>query len=179
MVIDGKEKEKTLFQMVKETLPKGKPNNSVIAFHDNSSAIRGYDCDALRPTSFDKGGRITVAKQTLHPILTAETHNFPSGVAPFPGAETGTGGRLRDVMATGRGAYPVAGVSSYCVGNLQIPGYELPWEDKSFKYPSNLGEDMIPGACMVILVRRKSLFDSISKEVQETSDSLERIASPK
>lgn len=142
MVIDGEVKAKTLFQLVKETLPEDKANNSVIAFHDNSSAIRGYDCNALLPSSFDKGGQVTVRQQKLHPILTAETHNFPSGVAPFPGAETGTGGRLRDVMATGRGAYPVAGVSSYCVGNLHIPGYELPWEDKTFKYPSNLASPL-------------------------------------
>lgn len=85
-----------------------------------------------------KAGPAAVSKQTLHPILTAETHNFPSAVAPFAGAETGTGGRLRDVMATGRGAYPIAGISSYCVGNLNIPEYDLPWEDKTFVYPSNL-----------------------------------------
>jgi phosphoribosylformylglycinamidine (FGAM) synthase-like enzyme len=36
--------------------------------------------------------------------FTAETHNFPSGVAPFPGAETGTGGRIRDGHATGTGS---------------------------------------------------------------------------
>ncbi|CAJ1940320.1 unnamed protein product [Cylindrotheca closterium] len=138
MVIDGEEKEETLFQMVKATLPKGVPNNSVIAFHDNSSSIKGYECDALRPSSVIGPGPVKVGKQELHPILTAETHNFPSGVAPFPGAETGTGGRLRDVTATGRGAYPVAGISAYCVGNLNIPGYELPWEDKSFVYPGNL-----------------------------------------
>jgi phosphoribosylformylglycinamidine synthase len=142
MVIDGVEKPHTLFQMVKATLPKDKPNNSVIAFHDNSSSIRGYECDALRPSSVEKAGSIAVGKQTLHPILTAETHNFPSGVAPFAGAETGTGGRLRDVMATGRGAYPVAGISAYCVGNLHVPGYDLPWEDKSFVYPSNLASPL-------------------------------------
>lgn len=141
-VIDGEEKSETLFQMVKATLPKDVPNNSIIAFHDNSSSIRGYECDALRPTSVDGPGSVKIGKQTLHPILTAETHNFPSGVAPFPGAETGTGGRLRDVMATGRGAYPVAGISSYCVGNLNIPGYELPWEDKTFVYPSNLASPL-------------------------------------
>jgi len=137
MVIDGEEKSDTLFQMVKATLPKDQPNNSVIAFHDNSSSIRGYECTGMKPT-VGKPGSVTLQKQTLHPILTAETHNFPSGVAPFPGAETGTGGRLRDVTATGRGAYPVAGLSSYCVGNLNIPGYNLPWEDKTFEYPSNL-----------------------------------------
>ena len=142
MVIDGEEKPKTLFQLVKETLPKDVPNNSIIAFHDNSSAIRGYECNTLRPSSVTQAGPVAVGKQTLHPILTAETHNFPSGVAPFPGAETGTGGRLRDVMATGRGAYPCVGVSSYCVGNLNIPGYELPWEDKSFVYPNNLASPL-------------------------------------
>eukprot|EP00981_Chlorochromonas_danica_P000290 scaffold67_cov180-Ochromonas_danica.AAC.4 len=61
-----------------------------------------------------------------------------SGVAPFPGAETGTGGRLRDVQATGRGAHTLAGVSSYCVGNLNIAGHPLPWEDRSAAYPPNL-----------------------------------------
>jgi len=138
MIIDGMEKPNTLFQMVKDTLPKDKPNNSIIAFHDNSSSIRGYECTSLKPTAFGKAGPMVLESQTLHPILTAETHNFPCGVAPFPGAETGTGGRLRDVTATGQGAYPVAGISSYCVGNLNIPGYDMPWEDKSFVYPSNL-----------------------------------------
>jgi phosphoribosylformylglycinamidine synthase len=42
MIIDGEEKEDTLFRMVKDTL-KTSNDNSVIAFHDNSSAIKGYD----------------------------------------------------------------------------------------------------------------------------------------
>ena len=40
---------------------------------------------------------------TSHPTLTAETHNHPSGVAPYPGAATGTGGRIRDNQVVGRG----------------------------------------------------------------------------
>lgn len=138
MIIDNVEKPKTLFKMVKETLTEESKPNSIIAFHDNSSAIRGYECDVLKPSIVGKASPAVIQKQTLHPILTAETHNFPCGVAPFAGAETGTGGRLRDVMATGRGAYPIAGVSSYCVGNLNIPEYDLPWEDKTFVYPNNL-----------------------------------------
>jgi phosphoribosylformylglycinamidine synthase len=142
MIIDGEEKPHTLFQMVKATLPKDVPNNSIIAFHDNSSSIRGYEVDTLVPSSVVSAGKMTMERKTLHPILTAETHNFPSAVAPFPGAETGTGGRLRDVMATGRGAYAVAGVCAYCVGNLNVPGYTLPWEDDSFVYPSNLASPL-------------------------------------
>ena len=44
------------------------------------------------------------------------------GVAPFPGATTGAGGRIRDVQATGRGAHVIAGTAGYCFGNLHIPG---------------------------------------------------------
>lgn len=46
------------------------------------------------------------------------------GVAPFSGATTGTGGRIRDVQAAGRGAHVVAGTAGYCFGNLHIPGME-------------------------------------------------------
>ena len=44
------------------------------------------------------------------------------GVAPFPGATTGTGGRIRDNHATGIGAHVIAGSAGYCFGNLHIPG---------------------------------------------------------
>ena len=96
--------------------------------YDNSSAILGYTVPTLAPRNPRAASAITSGSTLLHPILTAETHNFPTGVAPFAGAETGTGGRLRDVQATGRGAHSVAGISAYCFGNLFIPGYPLPWE---------------------------------------------------
>lgn len=62
---------------------------------------------------------------------------LPAILAFALAGRTGTGGRLRDVMATGRGAKPIAGISSYCVGNLRIPGYPLPWE-QDWPYASNL-----------------------------------------
>ncbi len=137
LIIDGKPLQKTLFDIVKEPL-KRNPRNSVIAFRDNSSAIYGAKISYLKPEKPGLPCRFKIEKGLYHPIFTAETHNFPTGVAPFPGAETGTGGRIRDVHATGRGAIPIAGTAAYCVGNLHIPGYELPWEDKTFKYPRNL-----------------------------------------
>ena len=60
-------------------------------------------------------------------------------MAPFPGAETGTGGRLRDVQATGRGAHTLAGICGYCVGNLPLPEAPMPWEATGVeKYSSTL-----------------------------------------
>ena len=137
LIVDGKEIQETLMQIIKQLL-RANPGNSVIAFKDNSSAIKGYGITTIIPENIGRHSKFTIKKLKYHVIFTAETHNFPSGVAPFPGAETGTGGRIRDVQATGRGAHVIAGTAAYCVGNLRIPGYELPWEDKSFEYPNNL-----------------------------------------
>jgi phosphoribosylformylglycinamidine synthase len=139
--IDGDEMPQHLFEVVRAPY-EANPNNSVIAFHDNSSAIRGFRAKALVSTDPHAAAPLSSRELDLDIILTAETHNFPSGVAPFPGAETGTGGRIRDVHATGRGALVVAGSAAYCVGNLRLPGYELPWEDPGFEYPANLASPL-------------------------------------
>jgi phosphoribosylformylglycinamidine synthase len=137
LVIDGIEAPRNLMELLQAPLD-ANPGNSVIAFKDNSSCIRGYRIRTLMPEQPGQPGRMVPAEADYHIIFTAETHNFPSGVAPFPGAETGTGGRIRDVHAAGKGSLVVAGTAAYCVGNLYIPGYELPWEDPGFAYPSNL-----------------------------------------
>ena len=141
MVINGEEKEENLIQIISSPL-EANPKNSLIAFKDNSSAIKGYKIQTITPEKVGQASRFQEKDLDDHIIFTAETHNFPSGVAPFPGAETGTGGRIRDVQATGRGGLVVAGTAAYCVGNLNIPGYDLPWEEKNFSYPGNLASPL-------------------------------------
>jgi phosphoribosylformylglycinamidine synthase len=140
-VIDGVVMPETLMDIVKSTL-KANPSNSLIAFKDNSSGIRGYDCWTIVPEQPGKPAPFRKKKVQYHILFTAETHNFPTGVAPFPGAETGTGGRIRDIQATGKGGLVVAGTAAYCVANLLIPGYDLPWEDKRAVYLSNLASPL-------------------------------------
>lgn len=135
-VIDGVEEQETLFDLVMGTL-KANPRGSVVAFKDNSSVVAGYDLTTLHPTVPGAPSALVKHDVRYHPLLTAETHNFPTGVAPFPGAETGTGGRIRDVQATGRGGFVIAGTAGYCVGNLHIPGYDLSWENR-YPCPDNL-----------------------------------------
>ena len=137
LIIDGVKMPETLMDIIKRPYLEN-PNNSIIAFRDNSSAIRGYRINTIMPENPGQPSRFVEKQPLYHIIFTAETHNFPSGVAPFPGAETGTGGRIRDIQAVGRGGLVVAGTAAYCVGNLRIPGYNLPWEDETFEYPSNL-----------------------------------------
>ncbi|KAK9683782.1 hypothetical protein RND81_10G164000 [Saponaria officinalis] len=137
LVIDGKPVDRTLMQIVKSTL-QANPNNSVIGFKDNSSAIKGFSVEHLRPILPGLTCPLDVQKRDLDILFTAETHNFPCAVAPYPGAETGAGGRIRDTHATGRGSFVVASTAGYCVGNLNMEGSYAPWEDVSFTYPPNL-----------------------------------------
>ena len=141
LIIDDVEVEKPLMGVVQDPL-KANPNNSVVAFNDNSSAIAGYPITTILPTCGEAPSPFQTERLKYDVLFTAETHNFPSGVAPFPGAETGTGGRIRDGHATGRGSLVVAGTAAYCVGNLLIPGYPLPWENTGFEYPSNLASPL-------------------------------------
>lgn len=139
-VIDGVEMPESLMDIVKSTL-EANPSNSILAFRDNSSGIRGYNIETLVP---EKPGETSSFKRksvTYHFIFTAETHNFPTTIAPYPGAETGAGGRIRDIQATGRGGLTIAGTTGYFVGSLNIPGYELPWE-KERVYPGNVASGL-------------------------------------
>ncbi len=135
-IIDGEEKKKTLFELVTDTLD-ANPKGSVLAFRDNSSVVQGYDVKTLHPQQPGQPSPLVETGARYHLLLTAETHNFPTGVAPFPGAETGTGGRIRDVQATGKGAYVMAGTAGYCVGSLHIPDYPMSWE-RPYPCPDNL-----------------------------------------
>ncbi len=129
--------EKHLMDVVREPLAASGPN-SVIAFRDDSSAIRGAQVNVLAASEPLGPSPLEPAPVLLHPTLTAETHNFPSGVAPYPGAATGGGGRIRDNQAVGRGGLVCASGAAYCVGNLHLPGYELPWEEDGYSHPSDL-----------------------------------------
>ncbi|UXI16038.1 proline-rich protein 5-like [Sarcoptes scabiei] len=141
--VNDQEIPDSLIDMVASTQKTTNPNN-VIKFNDNSSAIQGFsDLNILIPENSTESSSMEIRKnQTRHIIFTAETHNFPTGVAPFPGATTGTGGRIRDVQAAGRGGHVVAGTAGYSFGNLNIPGYKLEWEDEKEFYPHNFASPL-------------------------------------
>ncbi len=143
LVIDGVPMSRTLFDIVQSPLNYlGEQDVSLIAFRDNAGAIRGFDTQVLWPCVHGQPSRLSLCPQVMHIACTAETHNHPTFVAPFPGAQTGAGGRIRDNSAVGRGAIPGMGVAGYFVGNLFIPGYRIPGEvvgaDKPSKYASPL-----------------------------------------
>lgn len=55
-----------------------------------------------------------------------ETHNHPSAIDPYGGANTGLGGVIRDVLGCGLGAKPVCSTDVFCVGSPDLPEKETP-----------------------------------------------------
>ncbi len=141
LIIEGREVPETLIQIVKSTL-KANPANSLIAFSDNSSAIRGYPIRTILPKQPGQCSPFIAQKPTYHILFTAETHNYPSGVQPFQGATTGTGGRIRDGHATGRGSLVIAGTAAYCTAALNMPDYPIPGEPEGLEYPFELASPL-------------------------------------
>ena len=55
-----------------------------------------------------------------------ETHNHPSALEPYGGANTGIGGVIRDPMGTGMGAKPVCNTDVFCFAPPQLSSDEVP-----------------------------------------------------
>lgn len=125
-VIDGKEMGATLFGLIKQTTEKN-PNKVVSAYKDNCAFLQGPFAEQFAPVTQDKPDYFNV--KTFESVLSikAETHNFPTTVEPFNGASTGTGGEIRDRIAGGKGAFPIAGTAVYMT-SYPRPDGGRPWE---------------------------------------------------
>ncbi|MDE1889767.1 MAG: phosphoribosylformylglycinamidine synthase subunit PurL [Planctomycetota bacterium] len=55
-----------------------------------------------------------------------ETHNHPSAIEPYGGANTGIGGVIRDIMGTGLGGKPILNTDVFCFGLPDTPQDKIP-----------------------------------------------------
>jgi phosphoribosylformylglycinamidine synthase len=111
-VIDGVEKESTLFQLIKRTSQLN-PNQLISAYKDNVAFNEGPVIEQFAPASGDKPDFFETKNIETVISLKAETHNFPTTVEPFNGASTGTGGEIRDRLGGGKASLPIAGTAVY------------------------------------------------------------------
>jgi phosphoribosylformylglycinamidine synthase len=58
--------------------------------------------------------------------IKVETHNHPSALEPYGGANTGLGGVIRDPLGTGLGARPVCNTDVFCFARPDYPDDKLP-----------------------------------------------------
>ena len=111
-VIDGEEKELTLFKLIRKTSEEN-PNKLVSAYKDNVAFNAGPKIEQFAPTSGEKPDFFQTKEIDSVISMKAETHNFPTTVEPFNGAATGTGGEIRDRLGGGKASLPIAGTAVY------------------------------------------------------------------
>jgi phosphoribosylformylglycinamidine synthase len=61
-----------------------------------------------------------------HVCFKVETHNHPSAIEPYGGANTGLGGVIRDPLGTGLGARPVCNTDVFCFAPPDVDPAALP-----------------------------------------------------
>lgn len=64
--------------------------------------------------------------ERFHVAFKVETHNRPSALEPYGGANTGVGGVIRDTLGTGLGAKPICNTDVFCFAPPDMPANELP-----------------------------------------------------
>lgn len=126
-VIDGQEMPDSLFKLIKKT-SKENPNDIVSAYSDNVAFIQGPHVVQFAPKSADKADYYFEEDFESVISLKAETHNFPTTVEPFSGAATGAGGEIRDRLAGGQGALPLAGTAVYMTSYSRLTDDRV-WEN--------------------------------------------------
>jgi phosphoribosylformylglycinamidine synthase len=84
----------------------GKADWCVSVFEDNAGVVRFDD--------------------RYHICFKVETHNHPSAIEPYGGANTGVGGVIRDPLGTGLGALPVANTDVFCFASPDYEPEKLP-----------------------------------------------------
>ena len=89
---------------IRESL--GKDDWCVSVFKDNAGVVKFDDED--------------------HVVFKVETHNHPSAIEPYGGANTGLGGVIRDPLGTGLGAKPICSTDVFCFASPNFEPSELP-----------------------------------------------------
>ena len=123
-IIDGKEMESSLFQMIKKTTQEN-PNKILSAYKDNVAFAQGPTVEQFAPADQSTSDWFRVKDIESVISLKAETHNFPTTVEPFNGAATGTGGEIRDRMGGGVGSWPIAGTAVYMTAYPRLDDSEM------------------------------------------------------
>jgi phosphoribosylformylglycinamidine synthase len=99
--------KETIFAATQEVRRRlGADDWCVSVFEDNAGVVRFTD--------------------KFHVCFKVETHNHPSAIEPYGGANTGLGGVIRDPMGTGLGAKPVCNTDVFCFAPWDAAPESLP-----------------------------------------------------
>ena len=75
---------------------------------------------------FSDNAGIVKFDDDFHICIKVETHNHPSAIEPYGGANTGLGGVIRDLLGTGLGAKPICNTDVFCFAPPDFDANQLP-----------------------------------------------------
>jgi len=100
---EGRADERQYENMLKETI-----------FAATQSIRKSLGDDDWCVSVFKDNAGVVKFDEQDHVCFKVETHNHPSALEPYGGANTGIGGVIRDPMGTGMGAKPVCNTDVFC-----------------------------------------------------------------
>lgn len=105
--------------------------------------IRRQKGDADRCVSvFVDNAGIIEFDDDFHLVFKVETHNHPSALDPYGGANTGIGGVIRDPLGTGLGGKPIFNTDVFCFAPPDFPYDELP---EGVLHPKRIFKGVVAG----------------------------------
>jgi len=119
--------------------PEGGEQELVPLMQQLRTCTETIDAAFVKSAFVGNAGIVEFAKGTTI-ALKAETHNHPSAVEPFGGANTGVGGVIRDVL--GIAHKPIAITDILCFGPANLPLADLP---EGSLHPRRVREGVIDG----------------------------------
>lgn len=113
--IDGKTRTRRINNLLKETI-----------FGATQELRKKFGADDWCVSVFADNAGVVKFDDKFHVCFKVETHNHPSAIEPYGGANTGIGGVIRDPMGTGLGAKPVCNTDVFCFAPPDYPPEQLP-----------------------------------------------------
>jgi phosphoribosylformylglycinamidine synthase subunit PurSL len=107
--------ERTFANMLKETV-----------FAATQTVRKQLGADDWCVSVFEDNAGVVKFDDLFHACFKVETHNHPSAIEPYGGANTGLGGVIRDPLGTGLGAKPVLNTDVFCFAPPDTPHDALP-----------------------------------------------------
>ena len=112
---EPEEDERQYDNMLKETI-----------FAATQSIRKTLGADDWCVSVFKDNAGVVTFDEKYHACFKVETHNHPSALEPYGGANTGIGGVIRDPMGTGMGAKPVCNTDVFCFAPPDTAPESLP-----------------------------------------------------
>jgi phosphoribosylformylglycinamidine synthase len=75
---------------------------------------------------FSDNAGVVKFSDDFHLAIKVETHNRPSSIEPYGGANTGLGGVIRDLLGTALGGRPICNTDVFCFARPDYPADQLP-----------------------------------------------------